>query len=384
MTQATRCDICCGHRLNDKTSDDHNFYTIFAYPPHQSLVRFGGGITFWNQSTLFRLIQHPVYKGEAPFGRFKRCHDESRSQRGYKIPYVLQERPKEQWICIEAPALVDEATWDICQQRMQQNKSVLRGRPKHKYLLTSLMRCPECNRKMRSYRVRHNPKNKESAYYHLYECRFARPSTNIEGLSCSNKQYRGYWAEPLVTHAIQEMARRPEMASAALEAHKKAEASDRAQPDIAQLQQQLADLQKQEQATVKAQIAGIMAGADTGVYEAALGNLAAKKSQVSAILARAGQRPTGKAGRKEDDTTIVTQAIAAVDKVLNAPDNCLTPAEKQGLMARIIEAVYPEGAKGLRIYFKPALSGDLNALILDDIAITGIFFHILERVVDVF
>jgi hypothetical protein len=36
----------------------------------------------------------------------------------------------------------------------------------------------------------------------------------------------------------------------------------------------------------------------------------------------------------------------------------LTPAEKQGLLARVIEAIYPEGTEGLRIYLKPPFAAN--------------------------
>ena len=319
----------------------------------------GGSV--WNQSTLFRLLQHPVYKGMAPFGRFERRHDENRIQQGYKLSYVLKERPQEQWVYIDAPALIDEATWDACQERMQQNRSLLRGRPRNKYMLTSLLRCPKCGRKMRSYRRSTNPRNKAAAhYYNIYECRFSRPSTNLKGEVCHNKQYRGDWAEPLVTRAIQEVARRPELASAALEAYKRAKASEQLLPDVERLQQQLNELQKQEQATIKAQVAGVMAGADASFYEAMLRGIANKRAPIMKILAQAGQVPSAKdrGGRNLDKAQIVAQAISCVDEALNAPDGEVTPAEKQALLARVIESIHPEGKEGLRIFLKPPLVND--------------------------
>lgn len=322
----------------------------------ESCVPTPRGAIVWNQSTLFRLLQHPLYKGEASFGRFERQHDEGRAKRGLKTSYLLKERPKDQWINIEAPAIIDEATWNACQMRMQQNRDMLRGRPQHRYLLTSLMRCPKCDRKMRSYRMRHSPKNKESAYYHLYECRFARPSSNIAGESCCNKQHRGYWAEPLVLRAIQEVSRHPNLMLAAVEAYKKARAENGLQQDTKNLEQQLAELQKQEKATVKAQITGVMAGADSSIYESMLHDLSIKRDQIIAALKRAGY-PAAKgqsSAQGEDEAVIANRAIAAVDEVLNAPDNLLTPAEKQGLLVRIIEAIYPDGKEGLRIVLKPS------------------------------
>ncbi len=214
---------------------------------------------------------------------------------------------------------------------------------------------------MRAGRKRQNPKNKESDFYHLYECRIARPATNVGGKSCHNKQYRGSWAEPLVNRAIQEVVKRPELAMAAIATYRKVQDGKQVQPDIAQLQEQLDNLQRQEQGTVKAQIAGVMVGADSSIYEFILRDLAAKRNHIAQILAQVCPQPKGKrltSHPQQDDASIAMQALAAVDEVLNAPDNCLTPAEKQGLLAKVIEAIYPEGKEGLRIFLKPPLVND--------------------------
>ncbi len=207
---------------------------------------------------------------------------------------------------------------------------------------------------MRAYRARRSPKKKDSEYYHLYECRCARPASNLKGNSCHNKQYRGYWAEPLVIRSISEFVHRPELASAAIAAYKSAQAQRELQPDTEQLQHQLADLLKQEQATVKAQIAGVMAGADPSVYESLLRDIAEKRKCIVEALARQGVGEKQKA--TTDEAAIVTQAVAAVSEVFNAPNDELTPAEKQGLLARVIEAIYPEDTEGLSISLKPPLN----------------------------
>src|SRR5690606_31361925 len=135
-------------------------------------------------------------------------------------------------------------------------RNTLSGRADRKYMLSGLIHCPQCKEKMRAYRARRNPKKKDSEFYHLYECRCARPASNLKEKSCHNKQYRGYWAEPLVIRSISEFAHRPEFASAAITAYKNIQAQKELQPDTEHLQNQLVDLSKQEQATIKAQIAG--------------------------------------------------------------------------------------------------------------------------------
>lgn len=312
------------------------------------------GAVVWNCGSLQRMLGHPIYKGLASFGRFQRKHDESCALRGYRTAYRLVERPQDEWVCMDAPALVDEETWNAVQQKITTNRANLSGRADRKHLLTGLMHCPKCKQKMRAGRRRHAPKNKESEFYNFYECRCARPSTNLQRKVCNNKKYRGSWAEPLVMRAISEIAHRAELTTAAVAAYKSVQARKQKQPNLGQLQRQLADVDKQEKATIKAQIAGVMAGADSSVYEEMLRELATKRNRISDALARSGHGVEKKSAR--DEATMVRQAIAAVDEVLNAPDNELTPAEKQGLLARVIDAIYPKGEEGLKITLKTPLN----------------------------
>ncbi len=77
----------------------------------QSGIPTPRGAVVWNWGSLQRLLGHPIYKGVAPFGRYKRRHDENRARRGYKTTYRLVQRPQEEWIQIKVPAIVDETTW---------------------------------------------------------------------------------------------------------------------------------------------------------------------------------------------------------------------------------------------------------------------------------
>ncbi len=213
------------------------------------------------------------------------------------------------------------------------------------------MRCPQCRRKMRCNRNR-----TKAGHYSFYECRFARPSSNPHGEACHKLQYRGDWVEPIIVKAINEVVQQPQLMHAAVQAYRQAQVKEHSQLDISQLQRQLADLKRQEQATAKAQISGVMAGADTQVYESLLRDIAAQRARITEALTRAGVSSNGKKPiRRDDDATLIARALADVNEVLNAPDNELTPAEKQGLLAGVVGAIYPDEKKGLRIDLKPVL-----------------------------
>jgi site-specific DNA recombinase len=318
------------------------------------------GAVVWNQASMLRLLQHPVYKGTAPFARFERVHDESRVLRGCKIPYTLRLRPEEEWVYIDAPALIDEQTWQACQDRMSRNRELFRGRPALRYMLTGLFRCPKCKRKLRCSRRRTNRRTANTRYVHFYECRFARASTNLKGEVCQHNQYRGDWAEPLVITAIEKIAADPSLAAAALKAYTLRATRRDADLPIPDLKRQLKELERKEEATAKAQVAGIMAGANTSTYENLLQQIGVERrrllQQLESIMPLSGCDNDTKNARPDK---VVNQALRDLRNVLNAADDTVTPAEKQGLLSKVIDAIYPE-KEGLRIELKPpyALSSE--------------------------
>jgi hypothetical protein len=50
-------------------------------------------------------------------------------------------RPKEKWIEIEVPALVERKVWETAQELREQNKQFSNRNAKHDYFLSGLIRC---------------------------------------------------------------------------------------------------------------------------------------------------------------------------------------------------------------------------------------------------
>ena len=58
-------------------------------------------------------------------------------------------RPKEEWIAIEAAAIVDPETWELAQQQLRLNRECSpRNTKTHAYLLQSLLICSYCQVRM--------------------------------------------------------------------------------------------------------------------------------------------------------------------------------------------------------------------------------------------
>ena len=109
----------------------------------------------WSQSTVGDVLRDTVYKGLGYYNRTKRV-DAKRPVKGMGFkdlrPGNLRshaERPKEEWIPVEVPAVVDPETWELAQEQLEKNRErARRNNTKHHYLLRSLLVCGECGKRM--------------------------------------------------------------------------------------------------------------------------------------------------------------------------------------------------------------------------------------------
>jgi len=91
------------------------------------------GSGMWHAYTVLSVIERETYAGIWRFG--------------VRIGPTRNERPKEEWIEVEVPALVDRETWETAQELRGQNKLFSKRNKQHDYLLSGLIRCV-CGRAM--------------------------------------------------------------------------------------------------------------------------------------------------------------------------------------------------------------------------------------------
>lgn len=91
------------------------------------------GSGMWHTYTVLSVIERETYAGIWRFG--------------VRIGPTRNERPKEEWIEVEVPQLVDRETWEAAQELRGQNKRFSRRNKRHDYLLSGLIRCV-CGRAM--------------------------------------------------------------------------------------------------------------------------------------------------------------------------------------------------------------------------------------------
>ena len=92
----------------------------------------------WHKAYVSDILRREVYKGTWHYGRARWVVTE-----GGEMVYP---RPKDEWIEIPFPPLVDEETWDLAQALKKQRKQRSKRNTKAFYLLQHLVTCAECGR----------------------------------------------------------------------------------------------------------------------------------------------------------------------------------------------------------------------------------------------
>ena len=105
----------------------------------------------WERSTVWAMLRNPAYKGTACFGKTQtaarqRTHNRTLRQRGGSPirNSASHELPREQWIEIPVPALIDEDTFALAQERLANNKKLAARRTIEPSILQGLVHCRHC------------------------------------------------------------------------------------------------------------------------------------------------------------------------------------------------------------------------------------------------
>jgi site-specific DNA recombinase len=177
---------------------------------HQAGVRTRTGKAHWDHKTIWEMLNNPAYKGEAAFGKTRWTPVGPRlraprgrpahSRRGYSGKAV----PKDEWITIPVPALVDASLFDAVQAQLDENRRRARIPEKgSRYVLQGLLVCRQCGY---AYCGRTN-----DARHAYYRCAGAMniPRHGFERV-CWNKPLRMEQTDAAVWHEVCQLLAQPE------------------------------------------------------------------------------------------------------------------------------------------------------------------------------
>ena len=124
----------------------------------------------WFSHSINQMLNNPIYNGTYTYGKSERRID---PKTGKTKQYAL---PPEKWIYLDVPdfAIVSKEIWEKAQIRKEKNKTNTRwtSRNRGKFLLTSFITCPYCNRHIGGFtKKRFNKTLNQPVETYSYGCR---------------------------------------------------------------------------------------------------------------------------------------------------------------------------------------------------------------------
>lgn len=303
----------------------------------------------WHMTSLRSILRNPVYKGEAACRKTEVLRDETRkTEKGFKHVDYIRDTSPDRWITIPAPAIIDEATWEECQRRLTTNQSEKSGNPASKYLLTGLVFCPACNRRMMG-----STATKENRTF--YRCRAAGTLNHRPTVSFTADR-----VERAVYAAIEYVLAQPESIEAAFAAweQEKARKAKSGNPttlnDAARIEAAIAEVDMRERTAARAQVEAMMKGRSTAAYDDILTECHRQRVDLQAQLAKVQPVVQREARLTRIDArearVTAEKCMAALRTVLYS--DMLSKREKRDAVAGFVSAVRPTESE-IGIEFRP-------------------------------
>ena len=176
------------------------------------------GKSRWERSTVWGMLRNPAYKGTACFGKTQRSERKKITrplrQGGGFSPYSRAHRecPREEWIEIPVPALVEVETFELAQEQLEKNKRHAARRTLEPTLLQGMLVCARCGYAL--YRTSTRT-SKRKLYY--YRCLGSDRYRHLKGRVCPNRPLRQDYLDEKVWTAVMKLLQDPELVRAEIE-----------------------------------------------------------------------------------------------------------------------------------------------------------------------
>ncbi|MGI9304159.1 MAG: recombinase family protein [Gammaproteobacteria bacterium] len=185
--------------------------------------------TRWCRSVVWAMLRNPAYRGMACFGKTERSERKKITrplrQRGGYAPRsgAHRDRPREEWIEIPVPALVNDTTFERAQELLEQNKNRSPRRTKEPTLLQGILACSDCGY---AYYRTSTRTSKHQLYY--YRCLGSDDYRYVNGRVCDNRPIQQDYLDDLVWQHVTELLENPELIQA--EINRRIEAAKQSAP----------------------------------------------------------------------------------------------------------------------------------------------------------
>jgi len=226
---------------------------------YEAGIRTRHGKERWGSGTIINLLRNPVYTGVFYYNKKQYVPAKRKNMPGDGPPRKHNSsrviRPKEEWIPIKVPALIDQESWDQAREQLQRNKErAPRNNKKFDYLLKGLLICGCCQLRM------HGHAGIPATRIRRYLC--SHKESHHAGSKCPNRTVQAEMIEDLVWQAVSELLRNPQVL---IEQYKQRQESDYGTPEQQEqqrLKRRLAGLERESQRLIDAYQSGVIELAD--------------------------------------------------------------------------------------------------------------------------
>jgi len=145
----------------------------------------------WERSTVWGMLRNPAYQGRACFGKTEICPRQRITRRLRQRQGLAtcnsanHERPRQDWIEIAVPALINEETFALAQEQLEQNKRHSPRRTMEPSLLQGMLVCERCG-----YALYRTSTQTSARKLYYYRCLGSDAYRHLQGAVCDNSPVR--------------------------------------------------------------------------------------------------------------------------------------------------------------------------------------------------
>ena len=170
------------------------------------------GLARWDATTLNGMLRNPAYQGTAMFGRTRAAgpaQSRLRPIRGHSQPSrhassSSMPAPRDEWITIPVPAIVEAGIFEAVQLQLDENRRRKRdGRRRPGWLLQGLVVCRQCGYAFYGKMARGMVGGRQQADYGYYRCTGTDAHRYGGEAPCTNRSVRSDKLEQAVWQQVQ-------------------------------------------------------------------------------------------------------------------------------------------------------------------------------------
>jgi site-specific DNA recombinase len=174
------------------------------------------GLARWGGTAIRDMLTNPAYIGRAALGRSRvvsaepRLRSTRRNSRAVPSATRRVRGPREEWVEIAVPALVDPAVFEAAQAQLDENRKRKRGSLRGpRWLLQGLTVCRCCGYAYYAKTSALSPTDRSKGTRHYYRCIGADAYRLNGAAKCSNPTVRGDRLEQMVWNQVRELLQDP-------------------------------------------------------------------------------------------------------------------------------------------------------------------------------